>query len=225
MDLISTVLQRVITDRYTSIALPIIGCGEYSYSTSQVAKMMLADVKNQLTNSDTSLIVKFIIRHEQNDIYDVFRDQMSIISDATDAATLDWLDHGIAASSHSNVGFNLSLPSTWECGRDGQNSFILDVSSDEYKEVLGKFQPTMMGSYSKIIRIERIQNERCYLQFKIHRQGLREELKNDTEKVLFHGCPEQACRLIIKHGFNRNFAGVNGMIGILCLFHISQLSF
>ncbi|CAF0806201.1 unnamed protein product [Adineta ricciae] len=210
MDLISTVLQHVITDGFTSIAVPIIGCGEYSYSTSQVAKMMLADVKNQLTNSDSSLIVKFIIRHEQKDIYDIFRDQMSIISDVTDAATLDWLDHGTSAPIHSTVGFNFSLPSTWECGRDGQNSFTLDVSSDEYNEVLSKFQPTMLGSYSKIMRIERIQNERCYLQFKIHRQGLREELKTDTEKVLFHGCPEQASQSIIKHGFNRNFAGVNG---------------
>ncbi|CAF1242378.1 unnamed protein product [Adineta ricciae] len=212
MELISTVLQHVITDGFTSIALPIIGCGEYSYSTSQVAKMMLADVKNQLTNSDISLIVKFIIRHEQKNIYDVFRDQMSIFSDVTDAATLDWLDHGTVALTHSIVGFNFSLPSTWECGRDGQNSFTLDVSSDEYNEVLGKFQPTMVGSYSKIMRIERIQNERCYLQFKIHRQGLREELKIDTEKVLFHGCPEQASRSIIKHGFNRNFAGVNGTL-------------
>ena len=37
-----------------------------------------------------------------------------------------------------------------------------------------------------------------------------QRLKRDTERLLFHGCPEQAANGIIKDYFNRSCAGVNG---------------
>jgi hypothetical protein len=37
-------------------------------------------------------------------------------------------------------------------------------SSQEYKDVINQFDMTMKGQYSKIMKIERIQNERWYKQ-------------------------------------------------------------
>ena len=68
----------------------------------------------------------------------------------------------------------------------------------------------MTGKYSQVIRIERIQNERCYIQYTVHKQDLEKRLNTDTEKSLYHGCPEEAAMSIVKDGFNRNFAGING---------------
>ena len=68
----------------------------------------------------------------------------------------------------------------------------------------------MRGSYNQIIRIERIQNERWYMQYLAHRQDFLTRLKMDTEQRLFHGCPEQAASSIIEGCFNRSYAGING---------------
>ncbi len=45
----------------------------------------------------------------------------------------------------------------------------------------------MLGNYHEIVKILRIQNERCYLQYMIHSQELRKQSKIDTEMRLFHG--------------------------------------
>ena len=37
-------------------------------------------------------------------------------------------------------------------------------SSKEYRDVLSQFDKTMIGEYRRVIRIERIQNERWYKQ-------------------------------------------------------------
>ncbi|CAF4220377.1 unnamed protein product, partial [Rotaria magnacalcarata] len=34
----------------------------------------------------------------------------------------------------------------------------------------------------------------------------------DTEKRLYHGCPEQAANAIIVEGFNRSYAGEHGTL-------------
>lgn len=81
----------------------------------------------------------------------------------------------------------------------------------------------MQSLYSKIIRIERIQNERCYLQYTIHKQAFEENFNKDTEKCLYHGCPEQAAMAIVKDGFNRNFAGVHGKIVSCFLFFFNKI--
>ncbi|CAF4591970.1 unnamed protein product [Rotaria socialis] len=46
----------------------------------------------------------------------------------------------------------------------------------------------MKGKYTQIIRIERIQNERWYIQFLAHSRNLKNCLNKDTENCLYHGC-------------------------------------
>ena len=68
-----------------------------------------------------------------------------------------------------------------------------------------------MGTHcTQLIRIERIQNERWYRQYMAHRQDFQQRLNSDTEKRLYHGCPENAVQSIIDGCFNRSYAGING---------------
>ena len=70
----------------------------------------------------------------------------------------------------------------------------------------------MNGKYSMIIKMERIQNERAYIQYMAHKRDFHRRLGQETEKQLYHGCPENAADAIIDDCFNRSFAGVNGKL-------------
>jgi hypothetical protein len=106
--------------------------------------------------------------------------------------------------------FNYKLPTTWEKSRKNKIRFELSNTADEYKSIVTNFNGPMKGKYTKIIRIERIQNERWYIQYLAHSQNFKTRIDRDTEKCLYHGCAEQAANAIIEDCFNRSFAGVNG---------------
>jgi hypothetical protein len=75
----------------------------------------------------------------------------------------------------------------------------------------------MKGKYTQIILIERIQNERWYIQYLAQSRDYKKRLNRDTEKRLYHGCPDSAASLIIENCFDRSFAGKNGTF-CSCLF-------
>ncbi|CAF3207225.1 unnamed protein product [Rotaria sp. Silwood2] len=72
----------------------------------------------------------------------------------------------------------------------------------------------MKENYTKITKIERIQNERWYMQYLAHKEDFERRLNMNTEKILYHVCPEQAAHSIIQDCFNRSFAGVNGKFNL-----------
>jgi hypothetical protein len=111
----------------------------------------------------------------------------------------------------------IQIPPTWEKSTENKKRFVLSTTSDEYKSIVSNFDQSMKGNYTNIIRIERIQNERWYMQYLAHSRDFKRRLNTDTEKRLYHGCPEQAANLIIEDCFNRSFAGVNGKFN-LCYF-------
>ena len=86
----------------------------------------------------------------------------------------------------------------------------MTIETEEYRSISKDFDKAMKSHYSRIVKIERIQNERWYIQYLAHRRDFKKRLKHDTEKRLYHGCPESAADSIIKDCFNRSFAGVNG---------------
>jgi hypothetical protein len=98
--------------------------------------------------------------------------------------------------------------------------FVISTQTDEYKSIVTNFDQAMNGKYSTIIQIERIQNERWYMQYLAHVRDFKKRLSIDTEKRLYHGCPQQAANLIIEDCFNRSFAGVNGKDFLSCFFAI-----
>lgn len=118
-------------------------------------------------------------------------------------------------NSSDNRGLSGSLicqtPSTWEKSTTQEIRFILRSTTSEYKSIVSNFDETMNGKYARIIRIERIQNERCYMQYLVHHADFQKRLKMDAERSLYHGCSDQAANSIIETGFNRSFAGKNGI--------------
>jgi hypothetical protein len=109
------------------------------------------------------------------------------------------------------------IPSIWEKSTEDKIRFVLSTTSDEYKSIVSNFDQAMKGQYTQIIRIERIHNERWYMQYLAHSKDFKKRLKKDTEKRLYHGCPENAANSIIEDCFNRSFAGANGKFN-LCSF-------
>jgi hypothetical protein len=68
----------------------------------------------------------------------------------------------------------------------------------------------MKGQFTQIIQIERIENERWYIQYLAQSRDYKKRLNRDTEKRLYHGCPDSTANLIIENCFDRSFAGKNG---------------
>ena len=95
----------------------------------------------------------------------------------------------------------------------------LTVGSHEYSNVERQFNKTMAKglNYKQIVSIQRIQNPVLYQQYKVK---LREMVKHNppghqNEQWLFHGTSPDALDKINTQGFNRSFAGKNGMIYFL----------
>lgn len=98
------------------------------------------------------------------------------------------------------------VPKNWMIQSDNVLRCILDINDKECETVLKLFNETMSERY-KQIQIERIQNQRWYRAYKTYKQYAKHK---DSEKMLFHGCPETSADMIIHTCFNRSFAGVNG---------------
>ncbi|CAF3089011.1 unnamed protein product [Rotaria sp. Silwood2] len=103
------------------------------------------------------------------------------------------------------------LPDTWEPSNQNCKRVLLQSSSKEYQDVLQKFNTTMNNQYTRIIKIERIQNERWFKQYAAHRDEYKQRYGQLDERLLFHGCLETSANQIVQECFNRSFAGVNGV--------------
>jgi O-acetyl-ADP-ribose deacetylase (regulator of RNase III) len=189
-DLIWNVIQNVLSYNFTSIAFPALGCGEHACSVDIVVKTMVREMKQQIQKRKLPWTVKFIIHPHQENVYDEFCKQL-LSSDQTPG--------------------DYQIPSTWQNSKDDQLRFVVPKKSDEYKSIITKFDEAMKGNNTEIIKLERIQNERWYMQYMAHSKDFKKRLHEDTEKRLYHGCPEEAANSIIQDCFNRSFAGVNGI--------------
>lgn len=104
-----------------------------------------------------------------------------------------------------------ALPDALTYTNDDNNlRFLITENSPEYDTIVTEFNKTMQGKYNRMIRIERIQNERWHKQYIVHRDDFNKRLSMNTEKFLYHGCSDVAANSIIKEYFNRSFAGKNG---------------
>ena len=165
---------------------------------------MVREMKQQIRKRKLPWTVKFIIQSNQQNVYDEFCKRL--------------------LSSH-NASIHYEVPSTWQHSNDDQLRFIVPKDTDEYKSISNNFHTAMKGQYKEIIKLERIQNERWYMQYMAHSKDFKKRLNEDTEKRLYHGCPEQAADSIIKDCFNRSFAGVNGISFFFGLFMKCVYSF
>jgi O-acetyl-ADP-ribose deacetylase (regulator of RNase III) len=76
VDFIWNVIQNVITNNYTTIAIPAIGCGKHNCSLDIVVKTMVNEIKEQLKLRHLPLTVTFVIQSEQKNVYGEFCKQL-----------------------------------------------------------------------------------------------------------------------------------------------------
>ncbi|CAF0950887.1 unnamed protein product [Rotaria sp. Silwood1] len=193
IDFMSTVVQNMISYKFTSVAFPAVGCGLHGCSTQIVIGTMILEMKKHLLKRDLCWKIKFVVQPDQENIYDEFCKVLITHDDLHESKICQ-------------------LPPTWEKSTEHKIRFIVPATTDEYQSIVSNFDQTMKGKYTEIIHIERIQNERWYKQYIAHREDFIRRLNENTEKRLYHGCPEQAASLIMEDCFNRSFAGVNGTV-------------
>ena len=99
----------------------------------------------------------------------------------------------------------------------------LDPGSAEYKEVEQEFSKSMVpvgqffgggiSPYGGIVKIQRIQNPGLYGQYASRKRAMDNSNPegHQNEQRLFHGCTADTVDKINHQGFNRSFAGKNGM--------------
>ena len=113
------------------------------------------------------------------------------------------------------MNFAGEKPLTWEDMPPNSSLHIvlLDSKSSEYAGVKQKFDLSMQGQYKKIVKIERIQNPALYIQFVGRKKQMDKQNPqgHQNERLLFHGTSVDTCPKINQNGFNRSFAGKNGI--------------
>ncbi|CAF1250021.1 unnamed protein product [Adineta steineri] len=194
VDFIWNIIQNVILYKFTSVAFPAIGCGQYRCPTNIVVKTMVKEIKHQLAMRNIPLTVKFVIQSKQQTIFNQFCNQI------------------LSSREEFGTSIDYQLPSTWEQSTGNKLRFVVPSNSAEYKSIIADFDQTMNRKYTAIIQLERIQNERWYAQYVAHSKEFRQRLNTDTEKCLYHGCSQQVADSIIKNCFNRSFAGKHGTV-------------
>ena len=123
-------------------------------------------------------------------------------------------------------------PRKWDPMPQGTACHVVPLSPNttEYNEVKSKFEKTMIlqypsyhgmsshsqyygHDYKKIVTIERIQNPSLHAQYTVNKKAMDGKNPSNTrnERELFHGCPGDVAKKISHQGFNRSFAGKNGM--------------
>uniref|UniRef100_A0A8C2KI30 Poly [ADP-ribose] polymerase n=1 Tax=Cyprinus carpio TaxID=7962 RepID=A0A8C2KI30_CYPCA len=102
------------------------------------------------------------------------------------------------------------LPSHWD-DMKGHAVVLVKLKEDskEYAEVEKEFRRTNLNS--KIIEIERVQNNALWKNYMIKKEELEDKNKHkNNEKRLFHGTGPDKTDQINNNGFNRSFAGMHG---------------
>ena len=127
-------------------------------------------------------------------------------------------------------------PPNWKDMPQGTTCSLITLTAadQEYKDVKSKFDATMSalaaaaaplmtasvhhsayfysgGQYNNIVKIERVQNVMLFAQYVTKKKTMDQKNAASNEKELFHGCPRDVVDKITHQGFNRSFAGKNGI--------------
>ncbi|CAF1463734.1 unnamed protein product [Rotaria sordida] len=104
-------------------------------------------------------------------------------------------------------GLSLTNISTENWSIPASNLIQVPTASDEFRRVAADFD----GGASSIIRIDRIENTIWLMQYLNQKQMVDARLGyNDTERLLFHGCPYAAAEQILQQAFDHSRIGRNG---------------
>ena len=153
---------------------------------------MTSEIDRQIRSPQCTVKrVSIIIELTKPKIYDTFRVQLTLQTDKNCRRSDE------------------HIPPEWIVVNDDYPLLVpIKDDSDEYRTILEDFREIKMKHLIQHIRIERIQNRRLYCQYQAEKQYLEEQLKEDTERRLFHGFANQKKTIesITKHGFDRSLA-------------------
>ena len=107
------------------------------------------------------------------------------------------------------TGLSLTAISTENWSISPSTLIPVRNESDEFRRVANDFD----GGASSIVRIDRIENTIWLMQYLNQKQMVESRIGFDeSEKLLFHGCPYSAAEEILKKGFDHDRIGRNGKI-------------
>ena len=199
IDLIVNLVQNVLSFGYHSVSFPAIGCGEYQVNSAMLIRTLVRTMKEEVRRRNLSnWKVRFVLQAHQEDLFQQFIEEIQS-------------NESLLQPDEQHLS-----PSQWTMSAgEHQRRVKVESKGEEYRKIVEQFNESMKGKYKEIIEIERIQNERWFAQYLAHAKDFEKRLQKNTEKRLFHGCPEQAAIAIIEDCFNRSFAGVNGSSSLL----------
>lgn len=105
------------------------------------------------------------------------------------------------------TGLNLRAISTENWSIPASTLTQVAKPSDEFSRVAEDFD----GGAASIVRIDRIENTTWLLQYLNQKNTVDARMGHDnSEKLLFHGCPFAAAEQILQQGFDHDRIGKNG---------------
>jgi hypothetical protein len=105
------------------------------------------------------------------------------------------------------TGMNLTRITTEDWAIPASTLTEVSKESDEFRRVTTDFD----GGASSVVRIDRIENTTWLLQYLNQKQIVETRLGYDeSEKLLFHGCPYEAAEQILQQGFDHYRIGRHG---------------
>ncbi|XP_070570277.1 protein mono-ADP-ribosyltransferase PARP14-like [Ptychodera flava] len=106
---------------------------------------------------------------------------------------------------------SIELPDFWTAMTPAEpfKSVILDPQSEEFQNIDTLYRQSYTPKQT--VQIQRIQNEKLYRQYIVHKQNMEVKNPKDTvnERRLFHGTSLKNIVEINSDGFNRSYAGAN----------------
>lgn len=172
-----------------------IGCGRFNCDARIVAETMINEAYHQSQlNISTIERILFVVEQQKQTVYDTFHQYYKLKK----------------YFSNSQLRTD-GLPLHW-CIVNNTCTDRVDIqaSSEEYQTIRHNFISSIStGTTVNVVRIQRIQNERLYRQHLIEKKYFDAMLKQDTHRILYHGCANDKNILdsIIEHGFDRSRAG------------------
>ncbi|CAF0820337.1 unnamed protein product [Adineta ricciae] len=191
-DFVWNIVQNVIAHDFQSVAIPIGGEQESTDTLKIIIEAMIKSIQKQIIIRKLSIFVKIVVESDEQFIYSSLCEKILMLSNNDLSETA------------------LQSVATSELIENDQLAYVISEHTDEYQAVLTQFDEQMRYFYTQIIQIERIENKRWYLQYLAHKDEFKRRLGKDTERILYHGCDEQAANNIVAKGFSRNFAGQHG---------------
>uniref|UniRef100_H2Z3G6 Poly [ADP-ribose] polymerase n=1 Tax=Ciona savignyi TaxID=51511 RepID=H2Z3G6_CIOSA len=191
------VFQSVDGLGITSLAIPTIGTGNLGLAGEKVAKCFRRAIE-EYVNQNTPMSLKSIK-------VVIFEKKM-----------VNEFRQGLFAE-NKEKSFTSKQPSGWTNMNDNMDKVLVNPGTQEYIQVMDKFNASGPFNGNHIPTLERIQHKSQYKQFVAKKNEVTERMKksNNTAEVvqeLFHGTSFDVAEKIYVQGFDRGFAGVNATV-------------